>query len=85
MAHPNPTEPPYLVAEVRSEGQTIASLEHRLAFLRERGVAVTLLIEPNQRWVTVHEGERSWRAEAGETVTIETLDGFAFAVDELFA
>lgn len=79
-----PTELPDLVAEVRSEGQTLQAIESRLAFLRERGVPVTLLIDPEGRTVTVHDGDRTWSAGSGDHVTIETLAGFDFDVDELF-
>jgi len=79
-----PTELPDLVAEVRSEGQTVQSIESRLAFLRERGVPVTLLIDPETHTITVHDGDRSWAAIAGERVVIDGLDGFDFDVDELF-
>jgi Uma2 family endonuclease len=79
-----PTELPDLVAEVRSEGQTVRALESRLAFLRERGVLVTLLIDPENVTITVHDGGRSWVAGAGERVVLQTHDGFEFGVDELF-
>lgn len=79
-----PKELPDLVAEVRSEGQTVAAIESRLAFLREHGEPVTLLIDPETKTVTVHDGDRSWVAIPGERVTIETLDGFDFEVDALF-
>jgi len=82
--YPDPAEPPDLVAEVRSEGQTIASLERRLAFLRERGVRVTLLIDTGQRCVHVNDGGRESKSNDGETVTLEALDGFSFDVAELF-
>jgi len=81
---PYPTELPDMVAEVRSAGQTIQSIESRLAFLRERGVPVTLLIDPETHTITVHDGDRSWVAIAGERVVIDGLDGFDFDVDELF-
>lgn len=80
---PYPTEMPDLVAEVRSEGQTVAALEQRLAFLREHGTPCTLLIDPEQETVTVHDGARSWTAHRGEHITLDSLGGFDFEVGEL--
>lgn len=79
-----PTELPDLVAEVRSEGQTVAAIASRLSFLREQGVPVTLFIDPEAQTVVVHDGDRVSTARSGEHVTIETLGGFEFEVDELF-
>jgi hypothetical protein len=59
-------------------------IESRLAFLHDRGVPTTLLIDPEALTVAVHDGGRSWVAGAGERVVLETLDGFEFGVDELF-
>lgn len=84
ISDPYPTEMPDLVAEVRSEGQTRDSLEKRLAFLRRRGVPCTLLIDPEDESVTIHDGARTWTARAGERVTLESLAGFDFDVDALF-
>lgn len=81
---PYPTELPDLVAEVRSEGQTVAAIASRLSFLREQGVPVTLFIDPEAQTVVVHDGDRVSTARSGEHVSIETLGGFDFEVDELF-
>lgn len=80
---PYPTEMPDLVAEVRSDGQTVNALETRLAFLREHGVPCTLLIDPELETVTVHDGLRTWTAHRGEQVMLESLNGFDFDVDDL--
>jgi Uma2 family endonuclease len=83
ISDPYPTEMPDLVAEVRSEGQTVEALERRLAFLREHGVPCTLLIDPELGRVTVHDGERTRTVRRGEHVTLESLAGFDFDVNEL--
>jgi Uma2 family endonuclease len=80
---PYPTEMPDLVAEVRSEGQTVDALERRLRFLREQGVPCTLLVDPELATVTVHDAGRAWTARRGEHVTLESLNGFDFDVNEL--
>lgn len=82
--HPYPTEAPDLAVEVRSEGQGMERVRARLAFLRERGTGSTLLVDPQRRLVEVHDGDRSWTAHNGETVTLEQLDAFTFAVGDLF-
>ena len=82
--YPLETEMPDLIVEIRSEGQTRASQAARLLFLRKHGVPCTLLIDPEQRTVTVHELGAEWTAAAGEIVTLATLDGFSFPVAELF-
>ena len=82
--YPLESEMPDLVVEIRSEGQTRASQAARLLFLRERGVPCTLLIDPEQRTVTVHELDREWTAGVGEIVTLATLGGFSFPVVGLF-
>jgi Uma2 family endonuclease len=79
-----PEEPPDLAVEIRSEGQTLESQAERLRFLRERGVAATLLVDPAQGRVYVHDGDRETIAVAGEEVILTTLDGFSFRVDDLF-
>ena len=79
-----PQEPPDLVAEVRSEGQTRESQESRLAFLRARGVPITVLIDPEDETVTVWEQGRAWTVARDGVVTIESLNGFSFAVASLF-
>lgn len=85
-SHPYPLadEMPDLVAEIRSEGQTRGSQERRLAFLRANGVLCTLLVDPQEQSVTVHELGREWVAYAGDVVTLESLRGFSFQVSVLF-
>ena len=75
---------PDLIVEIRSEDQSRASRPARLLFLRQHGVPCTLLIDPEQRAVTVHELGAEWTAAAGEIVTLATLEGFSFPVAELF-
>jgi len=79
-----PERAPDLAVEVRSEGQPLRILEERLAFLREQGTACTLLIDPEAQSVHVHEGDRSWAASGDDTVTLASLAGFTFAVDDLW-
>jgi Uma2 family endonuclease len=80
-----PTAPPDLAIEVRSKGQTLASQQSRLEFLRERGVPATLLIDPEERHVCLHDGAKTSTAGPGDTLTIDSLGGFSFRVDDLFA
>jgi Uma2 family endonuclease len=84
LSKPYPTEPADLAVEVRSPGQTVASLQQRLAFLRERGVRCTLLIDPEAEMVYVHDAGREWVAGRDDTVVMDGLDGFSFAVADLF-
>jgi Uma2 family endonuclease len=79
-----PDEPPDLAVEVRSPGQTLAFLRRKLAFLREQGVDCTLLIDPDARTVEVHDGERFETHSGSGTVTLASLGGFSFDVDQLF-
>lgn len=85
IAEPYADELPDLVAEVRSQGQTRESIDKRLAFLRDRGVHCTLLIDPESNTVTVHDGDRTWTASEEDHVTLARLDGFDFAVADLFS
>jgi Uma2 family endonuclease len=84
IARPYPTEPPDLVVEVRSQGQTLASQRRRLEFLRERGVPATLLIDPEEQRVYLHDGPKAWAASGDDEITIESLGGFSFRVAGLF-
>ena len=84
MADPYPDEAPDLAVEVLSEGQSRRAMRERLAFLREHGVPATLLVDPEAETVHVHDNGREWVANAGETVEMPGLDGFSFAVVDLF-
>jgi Uma2 family endonuclease len=79
-----PQKAPDLAAEIRSQGQSPASLRGRLAFLREQGTRCTLLIDPEARTVEVHDGEGTWTAGDDDEVALTRLNGFAFNVRELF-
>jgi Uma2 family endonuclease len=84
ISQPYPTEPADLAVEVRSPGRTVASLQQRLAFLRDQGVPSTLLIDPETENVYVHDAGREWVASHHDTVVMDGLDGFSFAVADLF-
>ncbi|MBA4179511.1 MAG: hypothetical protein C0506_02885 [Anaerolinea sp.] len=84
VTEPYPDEPPDLVIEVRSEGQSTESIEARLTFLRDQGVPRTLHIDPESESVSVWERGRSWTVQRDEEVRLESLGGFSFAVSDLF-
>ena len=73
-----------LAVEIRSPGQTVKMLRDRLAFLRERGVPCTLMIDPETETIYVNEGAAEWTARSGDAVTLTALDGFSFAVNDVF-
>lgn len=79
-----PDRAPDLAAEVRSEGQSVVALQHRLSFLREQGTVCTLLIDPDKRTVEVRDGDHAWLAGEHDEVTLVHLNGFAFQVADLF-
>lgn len=80
-----PDRAPDLAAEVRSKGQSLASLRERLAFLRSQGTRCSLLIDPDAQTVEVHDGERTALASGAGEVRLEALAGFSFRVTELWA
>lgn len=80
---PYPDEMPDLVAEIRSEGQTIDSLERRLQFFREHDVRCTLLVDPEEGSVSVHDAGHTSTAGRGAHVTLDSLGGFDFDVASL--
>jgi Uma2 family endonuclease len=82
--YPLESEMPDLVVEIRSEGQSRSSQAARLQFLRDHGVPCTLLIDPEQITVTVHELDREWTGAVGDVITLATIDGFTFPVSALF-
>ena len=75
---------PDLAAEVRSKGQSSASLRERLAFLRAQGTGCTLLIDPEAQTVEVHDGERTSVVGDNDAVRLEALAEFSFIVSELW-
>jgi Uma2 family endonuclease len=82
---PYPKDMPDLAVEIRSPGQSVKGQRERLAFLREKGVPCTLMIDPETQTIHVNEDGSEWIARSGDTVTLTTLDGFSFAVDDVFA
>jgi len=85
QGEPYPTEMPDVAVEIRSQGQTMDLLRGRLAFLRDRGVPCTLLIDPRAQSVEVYDAGRTYLARGDDEVTLDTLDGFSFALPALFA
>ncbi|MCC7366147.1 MAG: Uma2 family endonuclease [Dehalococcoidia bacterium] len=84
-SHRYPVETPALVAEVRSPGQSLRSLEARLLFLLGHGAEAGLLVDPVARSVVVyHPGGTATRYGPGEQVTLAGFDGLTFTVDQLF-
>ena len=79
-----PERVPDLAAEVRSKGQSSASLRERLAFLRAQGTGCTLLIDPDAQTVEVHDGERTSVVGDNDAVRLEALAEFSFIVSELW-
>jgi Uma2 family endonuclease len=82
---PYPTEMPDLVAEIRSEGQAMDLQRGRLAFLRDRGVPCTLLIDPLSGSIEVHDGGRFQAASGDTPIVLATLGGFTFTPAAIFA
>lgn len=80
-----PAFAPDLAVEVRSEGQSLAMLPSKLAFLRANGAVATLLIDPSRRTIEVVDGESSFTVDAAGTVTLESIGGFSFQAARLFA
>ena len=79
-----PDRAPDLAAEVLSKGQTRQAVANRLSFLRSEGARCTLLIDPWERTVEVHDGARAWIADDSAEVTLHELAGFHFVVSRLF-
>ncbi len=79
-----PSEPPDLAVEVRSRGQTLRSLQQKLAFLRQAGTVCTLLVDPQRKSVEVDDGQHHFTVLAEDEVVLESLGGFAFKVIDLF-
>ncbi|HMO53025.1 MAG TPA: Uma2 family endonuclease [Tepidiformaceae bacterium] len=79
-----PALPPDLAAEVRSQGQPLRVLRERLAFLREQGTRCTLLIDPEEQFVEVHDGPRTFTAGPADEVRLDELGGFSFRAGQLF-
>ena len=82
---PYPSEMPDMVAEIRSEGQTTDLQRGRLAFLRDRGVPCTLLVDPLSGSIEIHDGGRVQSATGDEPIVLATLGGFTFTADAIFA
>lgn len=79
-----PAFAPDLAVEVRSEGQSLAFLRGKLAFLREHGSVATLLVDPGRKVVEVVDGDFASVAATGETVVLHSIGGFSFPVSRLF-
>ncbi|MFN0146336.1 MAG: Uma2 family endonuclease [Dehalococcoidia bacterium] len=82
---PYPSEMPDMVAEIRSEGQTMDLQRGRLAFLRDRGVPCTLLIDPLSGSIEVHDSGRVQSASGDDPIVLATLGGFTFTASAIFA
>jgi Uma2 family endonuclease len=80
----SPSFAPELAVEIRSEGQTKASQRGKLDFYREHGSVATLLIDPGDRTIEVHDGPSAFTARDGDTVTLESVGGFEFSVNALW-
>ncbi len=78
-----PDRAPDLAAEVRSPGQSLASLRGKLAFLREQGTRCTLLVDPETGTVEVNDGGARRIASGDEEVKLEALNGFSFRMTDL--
>jgi Uma2 family endonuclease len=81
-----PLTPPTLAVEVRSPGQTLASMRAKCAEYLARGVDLTWLVDPASRTVEVRDvdgGAHTYRV--GGILTSAYLPAFALAVDDLFA
>jgi Uma2 family endonuclease len=82
-----PSELPDLVVEIGSPGQTRRSLTERCSWFVQMGVAIALLIWPNDESVTLFRaGAAPATLQGDDRITLEeVLPGFVLTVRELFA
>ncbi len=76
---------PDLAVEVRSEGQSLAFLRDKLAFLRAHGSAATLLVDPVRQVIEVVDGDRAESVDTSGVVRITALSTFEFPAATLFS
>jgi Uma2 family endonuclease len=78
--------PPTLAVEIRSEGQSMASLQEKCREYRSRGVDVCWLIDPTRRTVEVFEdGREGVELAADGVLASEKIPGFSLPIVELWA
>lgn len=77
--------PPTIAIEVRSEGQSMASLRDKCREYRSRGIDVCWLIDSVRRTVEVFEdGREGVELEAGATLVNEQIPGFSLQIADLW-
>jgi Uma2 family endonuclease len=78
--------PPTLAIEIRSKDETMAAQRQKCRDMRENGVDVCWLIDPESRTVEVFEGGADAApAPAGGKLESPHLPGFSLPLDELFS
>lgn len=80
-------QPPTLVAEIRSPGQSLADMRERCRFFLANGVDVCWLVDPSGRTVEVFDKPDAEPStlRAGDTLRATQLPGFELPVADLFA
>lgn len=78
--------PPTLAIEVRSDGQSMATLRDKCREYRSRGIDVCWLIDPVRRTVEVFEdGREGIELVPDGELSSDRMPGFSLAVSELWA
>ncbi|MBI2764498.1 MAG: Uma2 family endonuclease [Chloroflexi bacterium] len=78
--------PPTLAVEVRSKDETMAAQRQKCRDMRENGVDVCWLIDPETRTAEVFDGSADGEpVPAGGKLESPYLPGFSLALDELFS
>ena len=78
--------PPTLAIEIRSEGQSRASLQGKCRYYRENGTEAAWLVDPETRTVELFDdGNDSKTLGEGDTLMNAALPGFDLPLRDLFA
>ncbi|MBI2764496.1 MAG: Uma2 family endonuclease [Chloroflexi bacterium] len=78
--------PPTLAIEIRSKDETMAAQRQKCRDMRENGVDVCWLIDPETRTAEVFDGSADGEpVPAGSKLESPYLPGFSLALDELFS
>jgi Uma2 family endonuclease len=79
-----PTVAPVLAVEVLSPGDRIKRVMHKADVLRRSGTAIVVLVEPEDRSLTVFDAATSRTLEGDATFTHPLLPGLAIPLATLF-
>ena len=83
---PRFVEPPDIAVEIVSPGQSTRELIDKCRWYVEHGVAIALLIEPDDEWILdFRPGAEPLRLQGSDRIDLDTvLPGFALTARELF-